>query len=41
MIVAGGLNPMAAVEESGIVTQNLAMGALVEFKTMVPFWELK
>jgi hypothetical protein len=41
MIVAGGLNPMAAVEESGIVTENLAMGALVEFKNMIPFWELK
>jgi hypothetical protein len=41
MIVAGGLNPMAAVEESGIVTENLAMGALVEFNNMIPFWELK
>jgi hypothetical protein len=29
------------VEESGIVTENLAMGALIEFKNMIPFWELK
>jgi len=41
MIVAGGLNPLAAVEEAGIVTENLAMGALFEFKNMIPFWELK
>jgi hypothetical protein len=41
MIVAGGLNPLAAVEEAGIITQNIAMGTLVQFKTMIPFWELK
>ena len=41
MIVAGGLNPMAAVEESGIATENIAMGALFEFERLVPFWELK
>jgi hypothetical protein len=41
MIVAGGLNPLAAVEEVGIPTENLAMGALFDFSSMVPFWELK
>lgn len=37
MVVIGGLNPLAAVEESGISTQNLAMGTLYEFKKMKPF----
>jgi hypothetical protein len=40
MIVAGGLNPIAAVEESGIATENVAMGSLFEFEQLVPFWEL-
>ncbi len=41
MIVAGGLNPLAAVEEAGIATENFAMGTLFDFSRMVPFWELK
>jgi HTH-type transcriptional regulator, global nitrogen regulator NrpRI len=41
MVVAGGLNPLAAIEESGVATQNIAMGSLYEFQQMVPFWELK
>ena len=41
MIVAGGLNPLAAVEESGIATENIAMGSLFDFKRVVPYWELK
>jgi len=40
MIVAGGLNPIAAVEESGITTENVAMGSLFEFEQLIPFWEL-
>jgi repressor of nif and glnA expression len=40
MIVAGGLNPLAAVEESGISTENVAMKALFEFENLIPFWEL-
>jgi repressor of nif and glnA expression len=40
MIVAGGLNPVAAIEESGISTENVAMGSLFDFKHLVPFWEL-
>ena len=41
IIVAGGLNPMAAVEESGIPTENLAMGALLDFSELIPFNDLK
>lgn len=41
MIVAGGLNPMAAVEESGITTENIAMRELFDFEQLIPFWELK
>jgi len=41
MIVAGGLNPLAAVEECGINTENTAMGTLFEFDKLMPFWELQ
>ena len=41
MIVAGGLNPLAAVEECGIATENLALGTLFEFDQLIPFWELQ
>lgn len=41
MIVAGGLNPMAAVEESGIATENMALSELFDFELLIPFWELK
>ena len=40
MIVAGGLNPVSAVEESGIATENVAMHSLFEFSQLVPFLEL-
>jgi hypothetical protein len=40
MIVAGGLNPVSAVEESGIATENVAMHSLFEFDQLIPFWEL-
>ncbi len=40
MIVAGGLNPVSAVEESGIATENVAMHSLFEFDQLMPFWEL-
>ena len=40
IIVAGGLNPIAAVEERGIATDNVAMGSLMEFEHLMPFWEL-
>ncbi len=41
MIVAGGLNPLAAVEETGVATENFAMGALFDFRNMIPYWELR
>ncbi len=41
MIVVGGLNPIAACEENGIETHNLAMKTLFEFKTLFPFDQLK
>jgi HTH-type transcriptional regulator, global nitrogen regulator NrpRI len=40
MIVAGGLNPLAAVQEAGIGTENMALGTIFEFDRLVPFWEL-
>ncbi|HNR12320.1 MAG TPA: NrpR regulatory domain-containing protein [Thermodesulfobacteriota bacterium] len=40
MIVAGGLNPLAAVEECGIPTENVALGTLFDFDQLIPFWEL-
>ncbi len=41
MIVVGGLNPLAAVEETGIPTENLAMKLLFNFNKMVPYTEIK
>jgi repressor of nif and glnA expression len=41
MIVAGGLNPLAAVEEHGITTENMAMKTLFEFDKLIPFGEIK
>ena len=41
IIVAGGLNPMAAVEESGIRTENLAMGTLLDFSELVSYKDVE
>ena len=41
MIVAGGLNPLAAVEECGIATTNTAMKTLFDFTNLMPFWEIQ
>lgn len=41
IIVAGGLNPLAAVQEGGIATDNMALGALYEFEGLIPFWEME
>lgn len=41
MVVIGGLNPLAAVEENGIKTQNLAMGSLFEFKKLTHYKTIK
>lgn len=40
MIVAGGLNPIAAVEEIGIPTDNTALKLLYDFNDMVPYSEV-
>lgn len=37
MIVAGGLNPIAAIQESGINTESTAMSALYPFLRLSPF----
>jgi repressor of nif and glnA expression len=41
IIVAGGLNPLAAVEESRIQTENLAMGTLLEFEDLVYYNDVR
>lgn len=41
MVVAGGLNPLAAIGETGISTENIAMGALYEFQKTTTFREFK
>jgi len=41
MIVAGGLNPIAAVEETGISTKNTAMKLFFNFNKMVSYTKIK
>lgn len=40
MILAGGLNPVAAAVESGIEVENRAMSAVIEYQDLTKFWEL-
>lgn len=40
LVVVGGLNPLAALEEAGIGTDNRAMATLIEFERLVPFSKL-
>lgn len=40
MIIVGGLNPIAAVEEAGIMTRSKAMSTLYKFSGLVKFKEL-
>jgi len=40
LVVVGGLNPLAAVEEAGIKTHNKALTALFEFERLTSFREL-
>ena len=40
MVLIGGLNPVAAVEESGIEVDNHAMSAVVDYKELFDFEEL-
>lgn len=37
MVVVGGLNPIAALEEAGIETVNNAMSVLFDYEQLVPF----
>lgn len=40
LVVIGGLNPLAALEEAGIKTENRAMGGLIEFEKLALWTEL-
>ncbi|MGB9857550.1 MAG: DUF128 domain-containing protein [Dictyoglomaceae bacterium] len=40
LVIAGGLNPLAAVEEAGISAQNKAMGILYEYSKLIPIKDL-
>ena len=37
MVIVGGLNPIAAIEESGISTESKAMSTLYEYSKLTPF----
>jgi repressor of nif and glnA expression len=39
MVVVGGLNPVAALEEAGIQTRSAAMSVLVDYRNLKPFRE--
>jgi len=41
MVIVGGLNPIAALEEAGITTVSRAMSTLYEFSELIKFKELK
>ena len=40
MVLLGGLNPVAAAEEAGINTDNLAMSTIMEYRDLIKFQEL-
>jgi len=39
-ILVGGMNPLAAVEETGIETENFAMSSVIDYRRLTSFWEL-
>jgi len=39
MVIVGGLNPVAVLEENGIATENAAMATLCEYSRLEPFAE--
>ena len=41
LVVVGGLNPMAAVEEAGLTGDHRAMTGIAEYETLVSFWTLE
>jgi repressor of nif and glnA expression len=40
MILTGGLNPVAAVVESGIEVENRAMSTVMEYRELIKSWDL-
>ncbi|MEW6033291.1 MAG: NrpR regulatory domain-containing protein [Chloroflexota bacterium] len=40
IVLLGGLNPVAAAEESGVGASSTAMAGVMEYKKLVSFWEL-
>jgi repressor of nif and glnA expression len=40
MVLLGGLNPVAATEEAGIDTDNLAMSTVMEYQDLIKFQEV-
>lgn len=40
MVVAGGLNPIAAVEEMGIPTESKALSTLIDYRQLRSFWNV-
>ena len=40
MVLYGGLNPVAAAEESGIEVQNFALSTLIEYRELIDFKEV-
>jgi len=40
IVLAGGLNPVAAAVEAGILVTSRAMSGLVDFKSLVSFWDV-
>ncbi len=40
MIIVGGLNPIAALEEAGVPTVSKAMSTLYKFSDLIEFKEL-
>lgn len=40
LVVPGGLNPVAAVEEAGIQTESKALVTLIDYKQLKSFWDL-
>jgi repressor of nif and glnA expression len=41
MIIVGGLNPIAALEEKGIVTVSKAMSTLYRFSDLIEFGDIQ
>jgi repressor of nif and glnA expression len=40
VILAGGLNPVACVQEAGIIAESRAMSAVMNYRDLTPFLEI-